>query len=145
MADSDTIGALMVAVNTFLTAAPRSLPTASIAWENKVFDPAGKAIWARVSHVPNTPTVATLGRGGRDRGTGFVQIDLNVPEGGGDGVFRAWEDYARAFFVAGETFTRNGQTVRVISCGVSQGRNVDNWFRKSITVVYRSDFTRAAT
>jgi hypothetical protein len=143
MADSDTIGALMVAVNTFLTAAPRSLPATSINWENKVFDPAGKAIWAKVTHVPNTPIVATLGAGGRDRGTGFVQIDLNIPQGEGDGVLRTWENYARAFFVAGETFTKDGQVVRVLSCGMSQGRNVDNWFRKSLTVAYRSDFNRS--
>jgi len=141
MADSDTIGALMVAANSFLT--DNGLAAEAIAWPNKAFDPAGKALWARVSHVPNAPTVATLGIGGRDRGTGFLQIDLNVPENAGDGTFRDWENYAREYFVAGGTFTRSGQTVRVISCAMSQGRTVDNWFRKSITVVYRSDFTRA--
>ena len=140
MADSDTLGALMVAANAFLT--DNGIAAGFIQWENKSFDPAGKALWARVTHVPNPPTVATLGVGGRDRGTGFIQIDLNIPEGEADGVLRPWEDYAREFFVAGATFTKSGQVVRIISCAMGQGRNVDNWFRKSITVVYRSDFTR---
>ena len=142
MADPDTIGAIMSAVNTFLTAAPRSLPASAIAWENKIFDPAGKAIWAKVSHVPNQPEVASLGSRGIDRGTGFFQIDINVPEGTGDSVLRTWEDYARGYFIAGNALKRNAQTVVIISCGVSQGRIVENWYRKSITVAYRSDFIR---
>lgn len=140
MADADTIGALFSAVSAFLVA--NGIAAGATAWPNKDFDPAGKAIWAKVSHVPNTPTVATLGRGGRDRGTGFVQIDLNVPEGTGDGALRAWENLARAAFIAGGTLTQSGQVVRIISCGIGQGRTVDNWWRRSITVVYRSDFTR---
>jgi hypothetical protein len=140
MADSDTIGALLVAAKTFLTG--EGLSASSISWENRVFNPVGKTPWAAVFVVPNTPQPVTLGNQGTDRGDGFMQIDLNIPFNTGDSVLRTWEDAARAFFIVGSTFTQGGQIVRVLSCGMSQGRKVDNWFRKSLTIAYRTDFQR---
>jgi hypothetical protein len=143
MADSDTIGALLSAANTFLVT-NEGLAATSIQWENQTFDPSGKSVWAAVFVVPNIPQASTLGGQGRDRGNGFMQIDINIPQGKGEGPFRAWEDAARGYFIVGKPFTRNSQVVTIISCGMGQGRNIDNWHRKSITITYRSDFTRAA-
>ena len=77
MAISDIEGALFKGVSDFLIA--NTLTAADIAWPNTDFDPAGKALWAQVSIVPNEPVPVSLGDGGQDRGTGFVQIDFNVP------------------------------------------------------------------
>jgi len=142
MAEADTQGAISAAVYDFLTAGSPSVAAADIAWENIHFDPAGKAVWARVSFVPNQPGVITLGSRGLDRGNGFFQIDLNIPTGTGDAVLRAWYDAARAYFIAGRVFTQSAQSVVILSCGETPGRVVDNWYRKSITVFYRSDFQR---
>ena len=142
MAESDTQGAILAAVSDFLTAGSPSIAAADIAWENVHFDPAGLPVWARVSFVPNQPGVVTLGSQGLDRGNGFFQIDMNIPVGTGDATLRAWYELARAYFIAGRVFTQTGQSAIVLSCGETPGRMVDNWFRKSITVFYRSDFQR---
>lgn len=142
MAESDTQGALLAAVSDYLTGGSPSIAATAIAWENVDFDPAGKAVWARVTFTPNQPQVVTLGSQGTDRGNGFVQVDINVPLGGGDSVLRDWYDAARAYFIAGRVFTQSGQSAIILACGDMAGRKVDNWFRKSITISYRSDFQR---
>tara|TARA_R110002020_G_scaffold472424_2_gene700439 strand:- start:969 stop:1397 length:429 start_codon:yes stop_codon:yes gene_type:complete len=140
MADTDAEVALLIAAKTFLEA---NGFTGKIGWENDSFEPFGKTQWASVFFVPNQPEPVTLGVQGSDRQTGFLQIDLNVPQDTGSGAMRAWQDAARQDFVAGKTFTEAGQAVVIVSTGWTQGRNVDNWFRKSLTVVFRTDFTRA--
>lgn len=140
MADSDAEIALITAAKTFLEAQGF---TGAINWENAGFDPAGLTKWASVFFVPNTPEPVTLGVNGDDRQTGFLQIDLSIPQGTGSGVMRAWTDASRQTFVAGKTLTESGQIVRIISAGWTAGRNVDNWYRKSLTVAFRTDLQRA--
>jgi len=118
--------------------------TGAIKWENAKFDPSGKTKWASVFFVPNEPVPVTLGEQGTDRQTGFLQIDFNVPQDTGTGAMRAWANAARQTFVAGKSFTENGQIVIVMSAGTGPGRNVDNWFRKSVTIAFRTDFQRAS-
>ena len=35
-----------------------------------------------------------------------------------------------------------GQIVTILNTGIGAGRNVDSWFRKSLTIAYRADLTR---
>lgn len=144
MADADAQGALLSAAYTFLTTGANALGASDISWPNVAFDSAGKSLWASVHFVPNDPTPVSLGNQGLDRGTGFMQIDLNVPVNTGDVTLRAMENKGRAFFIVGKTFTQSGQAVRVISCGMSPGRIVDNFWRKHLTIAYRTDFTRTS-
>ncbi len=141
MSDSDAEVALLTAAKTLLDAQGFGAVTQ---WENDDFDPSGKTKWASVFFVPNQPEPVTLGQQGDDRQTGFVQIDFNIPQNTGSGQMRPWTNAARQAFVAGKTFTENGQIVRVTSAGVTQGRNVDNWFRKSVTIAFRTDLQRAS-
>lgn len=141
MSDSDAEKALLTAAKTLLDAQGFASATK---WENQDFDPSGKTKWASVFFVPNQPEPVTLGVQGDDRQTGFLQIDFNVPQGKGSGQMRTWTDAARQSFVAGKTFTENGQIVRITSAGTGQGRNVDNWFRKSVTIAFRTDLQRAS-
>lgn len=143
MAISDIEGALFKGVSDFLVA--NALAATSIAWPNVDFDPAGKAIWAQVSHVPNEPAPVTLGDGGQDRGTGFVQVDFNVPWNTGLATLRSWENLARSAFPAGKTFSQNGQFVRVVQSGMGQIRKIDNWARRSFTIRYRFEINRSTT
>lgn len=140
MADTDAEVALLTAAKTFLEAQGF---TGAIQWENTEFDPSGQEKWASIFFVPNTPEPVTMGIQGSDRQTGFLQIDLSVPQNTGAGAMRTWQNAARQLFVAGKTFTEAGQIVRVISAGWTPGRPVDNWFRKSLTIAFRTDFQRA--
>lgn len=141
MADVNIKKALIEAAKFFLTAQGID-PTNAVQWENVSFDPVGKHLWASVFYVPNTPEAVTLGAGGQDRTTGFLQIDFNIPQGGGDGPFNDIENAIRAEFIAGKVYTKNGVKVTITQAGLGQGRNVDNWFRKSATIVFRADLPR---
>jgi hypothetical protein len=140
MSQSDAQKALVAAAQSFLTA--QGFASDSVNWENQNFDPAGKPKWASVFYVPNQPNAVSMGRQGLDRITGFLQIDFNVPQGSGDGAFHALVDAARLEFSAGKVYTRNGVAVIVESTGISQGRIIDNFFRKSLTIVFRADLQR---
>lgn len=155
MSTVDIRKALNTAANDFLTANASidtvgegtisGLPTlaaASIGWENRNFDPAGKEPWAAVFFVPNAPQMRTIGPRGYDQETGFLQIDFNVAPGKGAKTLSDWEYKARLYFHPGRFFTYSGQSLIVTSTGMSAGRHVENYFRKSLTVAFRSHIKR---
>lgn len=154
MNDTKIRKALIAAAKEFLTAASSidttqgtvsGLPTISInsiGWENRSFDPVGKDPWASVFYRPNIPDARTIGPGGFDQATGFMQIDLNTAPGRGEKKLIDWEEKARIYFHPGRFFISGGQSVLVSSCGMSQGRHVENFYRKSITVAFRGHIKR---
>lgn len=155
MTDQHVQAALNQAAQDFLTANASittvadgvisGLPTitaADIGWENRKFKPTGKATWASVFYVPNTPNATTLGKTGSDEMTGFLQIDINAANDSGEDTHRAWFKKSRLYFHGGRVFTYTGQNVIVTSSGMSQGRHSDGFFRKSITVNFRAQLKR---
>jgi len=133
--------ALLSAADTFLVA--QGL-TGLVQWPNRAFDPSGLEYWAAVQVVQNAPFVVTLGGRGSDRMTGFMQIDFCAGIGQGEAQFYAWEDAARAEFVAGKTYTFGGDIVHVVSAGMEGARFIDSWAKKSFIIEYRADLERAA-
>lgn len=118
-------------------------PAANVEQPNVLFNPPSNAAWARLHFVPAQPTVATLGGGGTDRVDGFLQIDLNYPLNKGtkpsDDMFEA----LRLLFTAGARFTYSGQQVVVVSCGRSQGRTDNGFWKVPVTVVFYAHITRS--
>jgi|TARA_R110000744_G_scaffold33341_2_gene77781 hypothetical protein len=114
-----------------------------IKWENRDFDPTGSPEWAGFQFVSAEPFVVTLGQGGDDRLTGYVQIDLNTTQDSGDGAMDVWIDAFRQQFPAGKPLTYGNSSALVLNTGVNSGTMFDNWFRKSITITYRADLPRA--
>ena len=110
-------------------------------YENKPGEPPSTP-WAIFCFVPNTPTVVTLGNGGDYEATGFVQIDLNYQLNTGDKAAADAFNLLRDKFIAGKIFTNCGQPVRVRSCGRTQGRNVNGWYRVSITIIWSARIRR---
>lgn len=119
-----------------------TIPEGDIGWENRTFDPIGKDPWASFFYVPNIPQGRTVGQGGIDELNGFIQIDFNVAPDSGESVLMEWEEKARIYFHPGRAFTYGGHSVLVTACGMSQGRTVENYYRKSVTVNFRSDLKR---
>lgn len=155
MNDTKIRKALIAGAKEFLTAATSidtvqgtvtGLPTLSadaVGWENRSFDPAGKDPWASVFYRPNIPEGRTIGQSGFDQITGFMQIDFNIAPGQGEKPLIDWEEKARIYFHPGRFFVNEGQSVLVISSGMSQGRHVENFYRKSITVSFRGHLKRS--
>lgn len=155
MNDTKIRKALIAGAKEFLTAAESIdtttgtisglpiIPANSVAWENRKFDDiGGKDPWASVFYRPNIPQGRTVGQRGMDQIVGFMQIDFNVTPDSGEKVLIDWEEKARIYFHPGRFFVYEGQSVLVVSSGMSQGRHVENFYRKSVTVSFRGHLKR---
>lgn len=114
-----------------------------IAWVNEEFTPPEADEWARVSFVPSQPFVFTLGDEGNDQVDGFLQISLMFPQGLGTQVSYKRFDGLRDVFYAGAKYTFESQDVVIRSCGMSQGRNDDGWYRVDVTVFWYAFLSRS--
>lgn len=125
---------------------PAIVPETAIAWEGKAYPPDGEQFppkWAAVFRLPAGNDVASLGEGGQDDATGVFQIDVNDKEDSGTALLKE-ADKLKAYFVAGRSFTYQGQCVHVIRCDISAIRRVDGWLRISASIYYSSYTTRPA-
>lgn len=117
-------------------------PAPAVAWENVDFTPPNDAPWASFFFVPSQPAVATCGPDGQDEVPGFAQIDLNYPLNGGTQDIESKFEDIRNVFTAGARFVYQGQEVVIRSCGRSQGRVVNSFYRVSITVAFYAHINR---
>lgn len=152
--DNKVRAALIQAAEDFLTANAtisttegdvENLPVIAdtdIAWENRNFDTQAPTTWVSVFYRPNAPIARTIGPGGNDEMTGFMQIDFNIASDSGESELLPWNEKARLFFHGGRYFANSGQSVIVTSSDLSQSRLVENYFRQSLTVAFRSHLKR---
>jgi len=119
-----------------------TVPAASIDWENRKFPIGAKNPWCMVTYNPLSPTGRTIGQRGYDQLVGYVQIDFNIAPDKGTLILTEWEDKGRIYFHPGRVFTYSGQGVTITECGMSAGRHVENFYRKSLTVAFRSQIKR---
>jgi len=119
---------------------PLTLPFAA---ENSPFDkPEDGSAWAAVFVLPNQPGAASMGRDGLDAHDGLLQIDLNYPLMTGEAAVTAKADELADHFKAGERLSHQGVELTVTSCGRSRGREVDGWYRVSMTVTWEARVPR---
>jgi hypothetical protein len=119
---------------------PLALPCAV---ENAPFDkPTDQSPWASAFVLMNQPSVATLGAEGQDAHDGVLQIDLNYPLMTGEAAVTAKADELSDFFKAGKRLANSGVELTVASCGRSRGREVDGWYRVSMTVTWFARVSR---
>lgn len=109
-----------------------------IAAEGFTFEPPADGAWAALNNLPAGAFVASLGESGMDEHVGVYQIDVSVPEVGGNprGVLLGHADRLRGYFVAGRRFTHSTQGVTVTRAERSAIRRVDGWLRVSVSVTY---------
>jgi hypothetical protein len=114
-----------------------------IAQDNTPFErPADGSPWARAFVVLNQPRPATLGDGGEDGYTGFTQVDLNYPLNSGTADVIAKAAELERFFFAGRRLNYGQTQATVSSCGRSRGREVDGWYRVSVTIMWFARVSR---
>ncbi|URA07003.1 tail terminator protein [Xanthomonas phage Elanor] len=111
--------------------------------ENAPFEkPADQSPWAKTFVLMNQPSVATLGSEGQDAHDGILQIDLNYPLNTGEAAVTAKADELTDFFKAGKRLAHSGVELTVTSCGRSRGREVEGWYRVSMTVAWFARVSR---
>lgn len=99
-------------------------------------DAKGPGLWATIHNVRGQSGVATLGAAGTDNHPGFIQIDLNYPEGKGSGPLLTKADALASAFPAGRALAYNGQEVKVLGTSLGPGRYVGGFYRVSLTINY---------
>ena len=82
------------------------------------------------------PQNGDQGSGGVQIEAGVLQIDLNYPLMTGEAAVTAKADELSDFFKAGKRLAHSGVELTVASCGRSRGREVDGWYRVSMTVTW---------
>ena len=114
------------------TAVLSALGTTPVARENAPFTKPPNAKWARLSFIPNIPSVETLGDTGEDMNDGIIQVDFYYPAGSGDVAADTDAETFRSTFKAGHKVVASGQSAVIRKCGRHPGRLEDNWFIVSV-------------
>jgi hypothetical protein len=114
----------------------------SVAYENKKFEPVPGTPWSQLFIAPNQPFVNTMGDGGEDLITGFLQVNLNYPVGTGAGDAKQKATEIRDYFSAGTVFTYNGQDVFITNAGRGIARNIDSYYQVVITINWQARVQR---
>ena len=128
----------------FLTALQQLL-LMPIAAANAAFTrPANGAPWAQAHFMPEDAQVATLGIGGKDRHVGLLQVDVNLPPLAGTAeASTVVGDLRRAFYL-GRVFTYGATSVRVTSFKGPRSREVDGYYRRSVTITWQAEIDRSS-
>ena len=112
------------------------------AYENKEHDPDPCVAWCELFIAPNQPSVNTMGDGGQDLITGFLQINLNYPVGTGAGDAKKKATEIRDYFYAGRVFTYVSQDVFITNAGRGIARNIDSYYQVITTINWQARVQR---
>lgn len=111
-------------------------PDAETCYPNTKFDVPANKPWVKFNHMPNQPEAFTLGEDGTDYADGLIQLDLNYPPDTGTGDALGKADAMRVLFRVGSRFLYDGTEVIIRSCGSGPGRQVDGFYRVTVTISY---------
>lgn len=133
-------------VNSALTAAYKAggfFPDAHTAYENVVFNkPSAGTPWAKYVFITANPSVVTLGPVGFNRYDGFVQLDINYPTNTGRGNADAKADAIILYFKTGNKYAYEGQEVIIRTVGRTPGREVDGFYRITLSIFFYANINR---
>lgn len=139
MSTTKTRKAMIAAVKARLEAV---VPAPAVSWPNKVFNAPADTLWCGVHWMPGDRVPITLGIGGEDEFSGFVQVDVNLPQDKGDmaseNILQSLEDW----FVSGRKLDYDGQVVMIERVSRGPGRLVDPNWRESIDIYFTSRIQR---
>lgn len=119
-------------------------PVVATAFPNVSFSPPNnRERWVKIDFTPYQPFLFTLGVGGEDIQRGLFQLSFYYPQNIGTANYYADVETCRQQFVAGKTFTYNGQTVRVISCGARGSVSDGPWLLGIVSIEWEALLVRA--
>jgi hypothetical protein len=111
-----------------------------IAVDNKDFEkPADGSPWFRLLIEEGTPRARSFGH---DEYSGYLQLDVNTKLQQGEAQSDEIAQVAATFFRAGRVLKYGDTEAVVRSCARSRGREVDGWWRVSLTVYWDARIDR---
>lgn len=116
--------------------------------EGHPFDkPDAETPWAFVWIIPtlNGVRAVTCGDAGYDEHVGILQIDFNYPMNRGPAASRAMLDVGADHFRIGRHFIRGVADVTIQSTSRIRGREVDGWWRVSLSIAWSARVPRDGT
>lgn len=144
MSHANIMAALRQGMHTFLTLAEGSggLGGIATAWPNVDFTPPNTAPYAVVSLLPAGSDPITLGLGGEDEHTGFVQLGLYYPLQAGDGALTLACSKVSDYFVAGMSLAYGGTEVWIERVRMSPPSKQDPRYVAYATIYWRARTSR---
>lgn len=89
--------------------------------------------------LPNVPLQDGIGTQARNRYRGIMQLNINVPKGGGKAAFNGIYTALGAYFKRGVPISYNGTNVQIEKVAVGRSVPDSPWFRRNIDIYYRCD------
>ena len=108
----------------------------------KDFNKPTNTAWAHVDILSAGSRPVTLGTSGEDEHRGILRIQLNYPTGSGEYAAFLASDTLRAFYKAGNNIIYSGTVVTYTSVSILTPELVDGWYRLTVQVRWRAQFTR---
>jgi hypothetical protein len=126
----------------FVTAVKASSVTGTLHFaENIVFE--ANTLPCNIFHfIPGVRSVGSLGKGGLDRVTGIIQIDLRETLGKGVSNLLARQQTLCNYFVAGRSFTYSTTTVWVNNFSVTQVKTEKDFAVSYVTIAWEAHLAR---
>lgn len=95
--------------------------------------PTDGSSWLRLLLEEGIPVPRSYGH---DEFSGYIQLDVNTKLDAGEAAADTLASAAAAFFKAGRVLTYGSTDAIVRSCARSRGREVDGWWRVSLTIYW---------
>lgn len=113
-----------------------------VQYENSPFEKPSASPWAAVWYFPSVSEGVTAGPNGYDELRGFFQVDINIPLNTGTAPSKELVNKVMQGFPSGYALMYNGGWVKPTSVSRSPGREIDGWWRVSVTVYWYSRLQR---
>jgi len=125
-------------ITQFLSATITDLTADDIAYQNKFFDPSGKALWVSLSFIPATSEMMgkTTTDKNEDRGVFQVSVFVSLDNLDYDNAQLQAIDEVLTGFQYNSFTVYNEQQVDILNSTVNQGRESDAWFQRDISINY---------
>ena len=109
-----------------------------LGFENNVFDPDGKDIYAECYFIPADEVSLGKDASSSDDQRGIFQVSVFVKKNSGnfDNDQLVKIDELRNLFKYGSVLTYNTQKVNILESSLNNGTELESWFRRDLSINY---------
>ena len=117
---------------------PTGVTIDDVSFENKRFDPTGKALWLAAYYIPATSEMMGKSPTDSDEERGFYQVSVfiptNIENGTYDNSLLQAIDEIKATFSYNTELVYNGQVVNILNTDINSGNYSESWYQRDLTI-----------